>query len=69
VNKIYSHKLSAEQNEACCKLEALLGFPPACLEDLDAGHLTVKEFWRMNVMVAPEDIYARVQGIDFPATE
>lgn len=64
-NKDYSQKLSAVQNAACATLESVSGLPPVGLDDLDAGHLTPREFWRMNVVVI-HDIYATVQNITFP---
>ena len=66
--KVYSSKLSAPQNEACHKIEAVSGLPPVGLEDLDAGHLSVNEFWRLNMMTA-HDINATIQNINFPTDE
>jgi len=66
--RIYSQKLSAEQNAACQKMEAVLGLPPANLEDLDAGLLTPAEFWRVNCQLV-SDINATVQNINFPCAE
>ena len=63
--KVYSRKLNAVQNAACESLECVSGLPPVGVDDLDAGHLTPKEFWRMNVVVI-HDIYATVQNITFP---
>lgn len=66
--RIYSSKLTAEQNAACQKAQAVFGLPPVGLEDLDAGLLTPREFWRMNVTVA-FDIYTTIQNINFPVED
>ena len=49
-------------------MEAVLGLPPANLEDLDAGLLTPAEFWRVNCQLV-SDINATVQNINFPCAE
>ena len=63
--KVYGRKLNAVQNAACESLEGVSGLPPVGVDDLDAGHLTPGEFWRMNVVVI-HDIYATVQNIHLP---
>lgn len=67
-SKIYSAKLTAAQNAACHSMEAVSGLPPIGLESLDAGNLTPKEFWRLNLMTA-HDIYTTIQNIDFPTDD
>ena len=62
---VYSSKLTEAQNEACRKLEAVSGLPPVGLPELDAGRLTPKEFWRLNLVTA-FDIYTTIQNLDFP---
>lgn len=66
--KVYSSRLSAAQNAACHRAEAVSGLPPVGLEDLEAGVLTPKEFWRLNLVTA-HDIYVTIQNIDFPTDE
>lgn len=66
--KCYSAKLTAEQNAACAKIEEVTGLPPSNLKDLDAGTLSPKEFWRLNLMLA-HDIYSAVERIDFPVDQ
>ena len=63
--KAYSSKLTAAQNDACHKAEAVSGLPPVGLEDFEAGRLTAKEFWRLNLITA-HDIYVTIQNINFP---
>ena len=64
--KVYSNKLSAEQNKACQRMQAVSGLPPVGLQKLEAGVLSPKEFWRLN-LVTVHDINATVQNIDFAA--
>jgi hypothetical protein len=66
--KVYSSRLTAAQNTACQKAEAVSGLPPVGIEDLDAGHLTPKEFWRLNLMTA-HDINVTIQNLSFPVDE
>lgn len=66
--KVYSSRLTAAQNAACQKAEAVSGLPPVGVEDLDAGHLTPKEFWRLNLMTA-HDINVTIQNLSFPVDE
>ena len=65
-SRIYSAKLTPEQNQACHRYEAVSGLPPAGIEDLDRGALTPKEFWRLNLMIL-HDISATAQNIAFPS--
>ena len=46
-------------------MEAVSGLPPVGLQELEAGVLSPKEFWRLN-QVTVHDINATVQNIDFP---
>ncbi|MFN9474655.1 hypothetical protein [Acidovorax sp.] len=66
--KIYSARLNAAQNSACHAMEAVSGLPPVGIEELDAGNLTPKEFWRLNLVTA-HDIYVTIQNIDFPTDD
>jgi hypothetical protein len=48
--KLYSNKLSDEQNTACERLEKLTGLYPAVgLRELDAGLITPEAYWKANV--------------------
>lgn len=66
--KLYSARLTKEQNAACQSMEAVSGLPPVGLENLDAGILSQKEFWRLNLVTA-HDIYTTIQNIDFPTDD
>ena len=46
-------------------MQAVSGLPPVGLQKLEAGVLSPKEFWRLN-LVTVHDINATVQNIDFP---
>lgn len=63
--KLYSEKLSPQQNAACERLETVSGLPPVGLEQLNAGLLSAKEFWRLNLMKAHE-VNSAIQNIAFP---
>jgi hypothetical protein len=66
--KVYSTRLTLAQNAVCQRAEAVSGLPPVGLEELEAGHLTPKEFWRLNLMTA-HDIYVTIQNLNFPIDE
>ena len=66
--KVYSRKLTPAQNAACQKAESVSGLPPVGLDDLDAGRITPREFWSLNVMII-HDIYVTVQNISFPTED
>lgn len=48
--KIYSVKLTAEQNAACECLEKLTGyFPAVALKELEQGSITPTDYWQANL--------------------
>lgn len=63
--KIYSAKLTPEQNDALHRYESVCGMEPLGLEEFEAGEITAYQMWRMNCRWL-EDVWATVQNINFP---
>lgn len=63
--KIYSKKLSAEQNDALERYESLCGLEPFGINDFETGEITAYQLWQQNVF-ALQSILADVSNINFP---
>lgn len=64
-NKIYSKKLSKEQNDALRSYEAILGLEPVGIEEFEKGEITSKELWNQAIN-SVESIYSEVVNMSFP---
>lgn len=63
--KIYSAKLTPEQNAALARYEGLCGFEPIGIEEFEAGELSAYQMWQKNVKWL-EDVLADVVNTPFP---
>ena len=63
--RIYSVKLTAEQNAALARYEAICGMEPIELEEFEAGELSAYQLWQNNLAWL-ESMLQDVQNIHFP---
>nr|WP_228857662.1 hypothetical protein [Pseudomonas syringae] len=64
--KVYSDKLTPEQNAALARFEQVCGMDPIELEAFEAGEITAYQLWRANIGWL-ESVWGEVQNIEFPA--
>lgn len=64
--RIYSPKLTVEQNAALARYEAVCGMEPIGLEAFEAGEINAYQLWQSN-MQWMESVWMDVQNIAFPA--
>lgn len=63
--RVYSAKLTPEQNAALARYESVCGIEPFGLEEFEAGEISAYQLWRKNCCWL-EDVWATVQNINFP---
>lgn len=63
--KIYSEKLTAEENAVLERYESITGMEPCSIEDFEAGHISKKDLWRHQVAWI-EGVCAEVVNMGFP---
>lgn len=63
--RIYSAKLTPEQNAAMARYESLCGNEPFGFEAFEAGELTAYQLWQQNVKWL-EDVLSEVSNTHFP---
>lgn len=63
--KIYSAKLTPQQNAGLARYESLSGFEPIGIEEFEAGEITAYQLWRKNVIWL-ENVLDEVINTPFP---
>lgn len=63
--KIYSAKLTPEQNAAIARYESLCGMEPIDVEAFEAGEINAYQLWQRNLAWL-EGAWNGVQNIAFP---
>ncbi|WP_122423071.1 hypothetical protein [Pseudomonas viridiflava] len=63
--KLYSTKLTPEQNAALARYEQVCGMEPIELEAFETGEISAYQLWQVNLGWL-ESVLWDVQNIDFP---
>jgi hypothetical protein len=66
--RIYSSKLTPEQNEALHHYEALCGMEPLGIDAFESGEISAAELWNQNLRWI-HDVFSDIQNINFPSDD
>lgn len=66
--RIYSSKLTPEQNEALHSYQALCGMEPLGIDDFEAGEISADELWNQNLRWI-HDVFSDISSISFPSSD